>query len=153
MKTMKTMLSVLLAVLLLAACGVLAMAECAHEYDPTYYPPTCNDRGYTEYVCSLCGDRIQEGFVNATGHMYGEWQDLSQPTCTATGLQKRVCRVCQGTETRTIGMLDHADADGDGTCDTCDFVFEKEENNELSPYEWLKLFFRNLVAWFRAIFA
>ena len=150
---MKKVLSVLLSVLLLASCAVFAVAECAHRYDATYYPPTCNDKGYTEYVCNLCGDRLQEGFVDATGHMYGEWQDLSEATCSATGLQKRVCRVCGGTETRTLGMLDHVDADGDYNCDHCDFVFEKEEEGGLSPYEWLKLFFANLLAWFRAIFA
>lgn len=153
MKKMKNLFSVLMAALMLFSCCIVAFAECAHQYDATYYPPTCNDKGYTEYVCNLCGDRLQEGFVSATGHIYGEWQDISAASCSATGLQKRTCRVCQGTETRTLNMLDHADLDGDGTCDTCDFVFEKEENTVLSPYEWFKLLFRNIIAWFKAIFA
>lgn len=153
MKNIKAMLCAFLCVLMLVSGCAFAGAECAHEYEATFYPPNCNDQGYTEYVCKLCGDRIQDGFINATGHMYGEWQVLTEATCSSTGLEKRVCRVCQGTETRTVPMLDHADTDGDGQCDSCDFVFEVEEDKELSPYEWLKLFFRNIIAWFKAIFA
>ncbi len=153
MKKFRTALSVLLAVVLLASCGVFAFAECAHEYEGTYYPPTCNDRGYTEYVCRLCGDRVQEGFVNSTGHIYSEWLQVSAPTCEKTGLEKRTCRVCGGVETKTLKMLDHIDADEDNFCDNCEYQFEEVVDKGLSPYEWLKLFFNNIIAWFRAIFA
>lgn len=153
MKMMKKLMSVFLTALLLVCAVSFASAECAHQYDATFYPPTCNDQGYTEYVCNLCGDRMQEGFVAATGHIYGEWQDLSAPTCTENGLQKRTCRVCQGIETRTLPMTAHADTDDDNKCDNCDFIFEEKEEGGLSPYEWFKLLFANIIAWFRAIFA
>ncbi len=153
MKMSKRIISVLLALILLCSCAVVALAECAHKYEENFVPPTCNERGYTEYVCSECGDRIQEGFVDKTGHMYGEWETLTEATCTSTGLEKRTCRVCFGVETKTVPMSEHVDADKDNKCDTCDFVFEVEDDGELSPYEWLKLFFSNIIAWFRAIFA
>lgn len=153
MKMTKKIVSVLLSLVILCCCGAVALAECAHEYDATFYPPTCNDRGYTEYVCGLCGDRIQEGFVDATGHIYGEWESISEADCTQTGLEKRTCRICGGVETRTLPMNEHTDGDGDNLCDACDYEFEKKEEGGLSPYEWLKLFFANIVAWFRAIFA
>lgn len=150
---MKKVLSVLLTVLLLASCGIFVSAECAHQYDATFYPPDCNNQGYTEYVCNLCGNRIQEGFVSATGHMYGEWELISEATCTSTGLQKRVCRVCGGVATNTLAMTDHIDANADNLCDHCDYEFEVKDDGGLSPYEWLKLFFANIIAWFKAIFA
>ena len=150
---MKKILSVLLSILLLASLGIIAGAECAHEYDATYHSPTCITPGYKEFICSLCGDRIEEINVPANGHIYGEWEVLSEATCSQTGLKKRECRICGGVETNTISMTAHADTDEDGNCDSCDYVFEKEENTELSPYEWLKLFFANIIAWFKAIFA
>ncbi len=153
MKMSKRIVSVLLALMLFSSCAVIGLADCAHKYDATYYPPTCNDRGYTEYVCSVCGDRIQEGFVDAIGHIYGEWEVLTEATCTSTGLEKRICRVCGGVETKTTPMLAHVDTDKDGTCDHCDFIFEDEDDGKMSPYEWFKMFFRNIIAWLRAIFA
>lgn len=151
---MKKSLSLLLTVLLLLSGCIVASAECAHQYDGTYYPPTCNEQGYMEYVCKLCGDRICDGFVAATGHIYGEWELVTEATCSKTGLEKHVCRVCGGVETKTLSVIDHVDEDMDNVCDHCDFIFEeKEEQNGLSPYEWLKLFFANLIAWFKAIFA
>ncbi len=150
---MKKILSVLLSILLLASFGMMAGAECAHEYDATYHPPTCIDPGYTEFICKLCGDRIEQINVPANGHIYGEWEVLSEADCTQTGLEKRICRICGGVETNTISMTAHADTNGDSVCDSCDYVFEKKQDNGLSPYEWLKLFFANIIAWFKAIFA
>lgn len=30
--------------------------------------PTCVNRGYSEYLCSICGETYQTNYVNATGH-------------------------------------------------------------------------------------
>ena len=154
MKRAKIILSVFLSLVLLSGFGVFAFADCEHQYDPkSVVAPTCTEKGYTEYVCRLCGDSIKNDYVEPSGHFYGEWQKLSAPGCTETGLEQRICRVCHGVETRTLPMLPHKDANGDSVCDTCDYIFEAEEDEELSPYEWLKLFFQNIIAWFRAIFA
>ncbi|MBR3955085.1 MAG: hypothetical protein IKJ63_06415 [Clostridia bacterium] len=151
---MKKILSVFLSVLLFASFGILAGAECAHEYDATYYPPTCTSKGYTKHVCALCGEHYETfDSAPANGHSYGEWEIHSEPTCTQLGIKKQTCSVCGNFTTDTIPMCAHTDADDDYLCDACGFEFEQPDEGELSPYEWLKLLFANILAWFRSLFA
>ena len=48
--------------------------KCKHEYVKTVYPPTCQNEGYTEYVCSKCGDSYQEDRTEKVDH---EWIDAT----------------------------------------------------------------------------
>lgn len=82
-RTMKKQLSLILAVLMLfASVGFSAFAadECNHQYEmtnPQYKKvvnPTCEERGYTSYLCIHCGENgaIKENYKEALGHKYGE---------------------------------------------------------------------------------
>ncbi len=85
-RTMKKYLSLILAVLmLLTSAGITAFAQdgatCAQHKpaDPSnsdYYRvvnPDCENGGYTEYLCMLCGAVISEGnYSVALGHDWGE---------------------------------------------------------------------------------
>ena len=150
---MKKILSVPLVALMLFGCGVFATAECNHDYTAVEYAATCKDFGYTEYSCNLCGDFYYDNFVETTEHQYGEWELVDDATCTASGLEIRICIVCDAKETHTIPLLSHIDENDDKTCDVCSTDIEPDAGEELSPYEWLKLFFANIIAWFKAIFA
>ncbi|MCR5079580.1 MAG: hypothetical protein K6B65_06680, partial [Bacilli bacterium] len=46
---------------------------------------TCTEQGYTEYVCSRCGDIHHDDFVEAHGHDYHHHDEVL-PTCTEGGL-------------------------------------------------------------------
>lgn len=79
---MKKHLSLLLAVLMLltsAGFNVIAAGEHVHQTDvnnPKYYNvvnPTCDTKGYTEYLCVTCGEVASvSNYTNALGHQYGE---------------------------------------------------------------------------------
>lgn len=45
--------------------GLSACVQNAHHYVKTVVEPGCN-QGYTEYVCSSCGESYREDFVDPT---------------------------------------------------------------------------------------
>lgn len=68
-----------------------------HSYVPHVVKPTCTSGGYTEYICSGCGDSYRTDYTSPVGHSYivektpaGWWADGSE-------VQK--CRICGRTET------------------------------------------------------
>jgi len=79
---MKKHLSLILAVLMLLTSvgfNVIAASVCQHQTDmhnPKYQNvinPNCDEGGYTEYLCTLCGEVVYEGDYKAPlGHKYGE---------------------------------------------------------------------------------
>ncbi len=60
-----------------------------------------------EYTCSVCSDSYKDDYVDALGHSYGEWIERTAPTCTKTGVDYRVCAVCDFEETRKSDALGH----------------------------------------------
>lgn len=81
-RTMKKHLSLILAVLMLftsVGFNVVAASDCKHQTDmnnPDYQKvtnPTCDKGGYTEYLCTMCGDVVSEGdYKQPLGHVYSE---------------------------------------------------------------------------------
>ncbi len=81
-RTTKKQLALLLAVLmLLTSVGMNAVAVGEHQCytnqnNPEYYNvvnPTCDEQGYTEYLCVICKEVVSVGdYTNALGHQYGE---------------------------------------------------------------------------------
>ena len=137
--------------LFLLAVPVFATELCAHEFQTYVVAPTCAERGYTIYSCPKCGEFYYYDFTEATGHIYGEWEKLSEATCTSEGKEQRICVNCNSAETKTIPVLEHTDANYDGKCDLCGCEMELEEI--FSPYDWIKAFFKAVIEWFKAIFA
>ena len=45
--------------------------------------------------------------IDCEEHVFGDWETVTEPTCTEPGLQKRVCTVCGFTETETLDPLGH----------------------------------------------
>ena len=76
-----------------------------HDCDAVVISPTCEERGYTTYTCD-CGAIFVEDYVDATGHSYGEWQTITETTCTDKGEQKRFC-ACGAVEAQTIPATGH----------------------------------------------
>ena len=68
--------------------------SCTHNYGSMVIPPSCTEKGYTTYICILCGHSYQDNFVNATGHTETVDQAVA-PSCTESGwTEGKHCSVC-----------------------------------------------------------
>ena len=97
-------------ILTCSICGyyyVEILEPLGHDYSDTVVAPTCEEEGYTLHECTRCGDSYQDQFVPAAGHDYGEWETVTEATCTTDGSQKRVCKVCGNEEIQVIAALGH----------------------------------------------
>ncbi|MBE6604964.1 MAG: hypothetical protein E7639_04585, partial [Ruminococcaceae bacterium] len=54
------------------------------EYTDTVIAPNCSTKGYTLHTC-VCGYNYKDTYVNAKGHVFGEW------TSNKDGTHSRVC--------------------------------------------------------------
>ncbi len=63
-----------------------------HSYDKVVTAPTCTEKGYTTYTCSVCGDSYVADYVDALGHKYDAV--VTKPTCTEKGYTIYTCSVC-----------------------------------------------------------
>ena len=63
-----------------------------HDLTVTVVEPTCEKDGYTNHVCSVCGDSYRDNYVDAAGHQYTD--TVTAPTCTASGYTTHTCSVC-----------------------------------------------------------
>lgn len=68
---------------------------------------TCTTQGYTIYRCTGCGDSYNAEYVNASGHDFSEWENLTEANCTSSGVAQRKCAVCLQTETKIVSPLGH----------------------------------------------
>ncbi len=70
---------------------------------------TCTAVGYTAGVqCDDCHNIISgHEIVNALGHSWGEWIEITAATCTATGDEARECTVCGEMESRSVAATGH----------------------------------------------
>ena len=78
-----------------------------HSYKDTVIDPSCTERGNTVHECERCGYTYTDGYTEPTGHNFGEWVDLTKPTCTASGVMQRKCADCPQTETKIASPLGH----------------------------------------------
>ncbi len=78
-----------------------------HLYCENVYEPTCTEQGYTEYVCSCCGDSYRDGYVDSLGHDYGEWKTVTEATCSQYGEEISYCTRCDEYQSREIPKTDH----------------------------------------------
>ena len=70
--------------------------SCEHNYVPEYTEqPTCTEKGYTVYSCTLCGDIYTEEDAPALGHAY-EVQTIA-PTESEQGYDLHTCSRCGDT--------------------------------------------------------
>ena len=76
-----------------------------HSYKKSVTEPTCTEKGYTTYTCSVCGDSYVADYVDALGHKYNAV--VTKPTCTEKGYTTYTCSVCGDTY-----VADYVDALG-----------------------------------------
>ncbi len=121
-RTALLILTVIAALLILAACT--GDTECKHEWkDATCTAPK---------TCTLCAATEGEPLAE---HSFGEWETVTEATCTAKGEKRRTC-ACGEFETEEIKKLMHDTVTHDKkeptctedghemylTCKNCDFT-------------------------------
>lgn len=75
-----------------------------HRYDSAITKPaTCTDKGIKTFTCA-CGDSYTED-VSPTGHDWGSWKTVKDPTVSAEGVSQRQCKNCEKTESKPIDKL------------------------------------------------
>jgi len=158
MKKTTRILSIVMAIIVaFTSLSVVAFAEeieeCEHDFRETVVAPTCAERGYTIYVCPLCGETFFYDYTPALGHSWGEWTNFDEATCTAEGHDERTCAVCKAVETKTLPVISHVDSDKNGKCDMCGIDMETKTEYILNPYDWFKAFFAYIRALIARIFA
>ncbi len=75
---------------------------CDHEYVPEVIAPTCLENGYTQYVCSKCGNARKGDVTAALGHDWDEGTVTVAATETTPGVLTIACRRCDATKTKRI---------------------------------------------------
>ena len=69
-----------------------------HSYDKVVTAPTCTEKGYTTYTCSVCGDTYVADYVDALGHSYSEaefvWTENSSAEYGWTVTAAKTCANC-----------------------------------------------------------
>lgn len=56
-----------------------------HTYTSVVTAPNCNEKGYTTYTCSVCGDTYVGDYIDALGHTGGTATCKEQAVCTTCG--------------------------------------------------------------------
>lgn len=77
-----------------------------HTFTQTVIPPTCENKGYTEFKCA-CGMIAKNDFVVPLGHDFTDWSIVKEATEEETGLQERKCQICEIIEQESLPKLDH----------------------------------------------
>ena len=73
-----------------------------HKYATIATEPTCKDRGYTTYTCSVCGDSYKTDYVDVTDEHDYKTVTTTPPTCTSMGIKTTTCSICGDSYTRLI---------------------------------------------------
>lgn len=99
--------------------------------------PTCTEPGMTlGSHCDTCGHVfIAQDSIDPLGHDYGQWEIITDATCTADGEQSRICSRCEETETEVIPAFECPSAEfsdvlsGVWYHDAVDYMLRKELMN------------------------
>jgi len=116
----------------------------SHNYSSVITEPSCTSRGYTNYICD-CGDSYEGNYIDATGHVFGNWVVTTPATETTAGIETRTCQNDPNhTETRIIPKLDNPD---DSTCGCCD-----KHDHGNSFFDAIACFFCRILQFFKNLF-
>ncbi|MBR1748140.1 MAG: uL15 family ribosomal protein [Clostridia bacterium] len=105
--------------------------------------PTCTERGYTVYYCSVCGETFKADYVKTIPHTPAtEWSVIEEPTCEKKGVKAILCTECGAVlQTRSTSPLGHDLVHHDerkdptctetgyepyDTCSRCDFTSKED---------------------------
>ena len=103
-----------------ATCSSKAVCDvCKAEYGTTTAHTFISKHDDTQHwkECSICGAIDSEN--PKTNHTFGEWETVTDSTCTATGTKKHTCTGCDYSETGVIEKKAHTTEHHDRVEPTC----------------------------------
>ena len=103
-----------------ATCQAKAICDvCKAEYGTTTNHTFISKHDNTQHwkECSICGAIDSEN--PKTNHTFGEWETVTDSTCTATGTKKHTCTGCDYSETGVIEKKAHTTEHHDRVDPTC----------------------------------
>ena len=103
-----------------ATCSSKAVCDvCKAEYGTTTAHTFISKHDNTQHwkECSICGAIDSEN--PKTNHTFGEWETVTDSTCTATGTKKHTCTGCDYSETGVIEKKAHTTEHHDRVEPTC----------------------------------
>lgn len=78
--------------------SVIYQFTISHYYvEQSVTNPTCEEKGYTTYICVSCSDVYKDDYVPALGHV-DYVKQIVDPTCTEYGYTIYDCTVCENHE-------------------------------------------------------
>ena len=113
-----------------------------HDFAEEYtvdVEPGCETTGSESRHCTRCDATTDSREIAALGHTWGEWETVTDPTCTEEGTKKCVCEVCEKIKTADIPATGHTFSDAwskddtyhwhAATCGHTDEISEKAEHS------------------------
>ena len=113
-----------------------------HDFAEEYtvdVEPGCETKGSESRHCTRCDATTDSREIAALGHIWGEWETVTPPTCTEEGTKKCVCEVCEKIKTADIPATGHTFSDAwskddtyhwhAATCGHTDEISEKAEHS------------------------
>ena len=91
-------------------CGkteTAAIAKTGHKYESKVIAPTCTEKGYTLYTCSVCKNSYKDKYTDIISHKWSDWTTSKAATCIEDGSKTRKCSVCGKIETAAIAKSGH----------------------------------------------
>ena len=86
-------------------------ATCTEAGSKAYYTCDCGMAFEDEECTKAIADVESWRVIPLLGHSFGEWETVTEATCTQTGTEKRICSRCEAEETREIEMKAHTWSD------------------------------------------
>ncbi len=81
--------------------------NCNHKYESKVIAPTCTEKGYTLYTCSVCKNSYKDKYTDIISHKWSDWTTSKAATCIEDGSKTRKCSVCGKIETAAIAKSGH----------------------------------------------
>ncbi len=130
-------------------CGSTQDGECS--YRSIVKRPACTEGGYTEKICTVCGDTLRVNPTAARGHSWDEGVCTVPATCVDTGINLFTCTVCRAQKEEVIAATGQhtvvedaavaADCKQTGLtagahCSVCDLVIIEQQEIPKTAHEW-----------------
>lgn len=87
-----------------------AVAALDHTWDTEFtvdVNPTCTTEGSKSKHCKKCDEKSEVTSIDALGHSFGSWIEVTPSTCEGEGVRQHKCDVCGFTESESVDPKGH----------------------------------------------
>ncbi|MGN1419818.1 MAG: fibronectin type III domain-containing protein [Acutalibacteraceae bacterium] len=88
---------------------IIPMKE--HNFVVEKTQPTCTADGFEVYTCRVCNISYTYLTEKASGHCFGNWEEVQKLTCEESGIYERTCSVCSQKQMKEALPIGHSYSD------------------------------------------